>query len=97
VLDRWACFVAGLFLGGYYALAHLDDLGITHVLSVVNGPISRNMCIEILGSNSEDVSTAGRPLVRHHVSVILCQTPKPCQQTPARPGWQLCSKHDHAA
>jgi hypothetical protein len=57
-----------LFLGGYYALAHIDDLGITHVLSVVNGPISRNMCIEILGSDSEEVSAAGRPLIRHHVS-----------------------------
>ena len=87
-VDRWVYSVAGLFLGGYYALAHIDDLGITHVLSVVNGPISRNMCIEILGSDSEDVSAAGRPLVRHHVSVILCQMPNPCWHS-----WQQHSQH----
>lgn len=63
--------LAGLFLGGYYALAHIDDLGITHILSVVNGPVSRTMCTEILGSPHDNMSAAGRELVRHHVRAVL--------------------------
>ncbi len=53
----------GLFLGGYYALSHVPELGVTHILSVVNGEMSRNMCAELLGANT-------RPIVRHHVDLI---------------------------
>ena len=47
------CFVlfrdAGLFLGGYFALRHCEELGVTHILSIVNGEMSRNMCVELIG------------------------------------------------
>lgn len=58
---------AGLFLGGYYALSHVSDLGVTHILSVVNGEMSRNMCAELLGADT-------RPIVRHHVDVVDAET-----------------------
>jgi len=41
--------VCRLYLGGYFALSHAEELGITAVLSVVNGEMSRNMCEDLLG------------------------------------------------
>mmetsp|Transcript_13546 Transcript_13546/g.40966 ORF Transcript_13546/g.40966 Transcript_13546/m.40966 type:complete len:408 (-) Transcript_13546:632-1855(-) len=51
----------GLYLGGYFALSHAEELGITAVLSVVNGEMSRNMCQDLLGR---------APIhARHHVDL----------------------------
>ena len=35
--------------GGYFSLSHAEELGITALLSVVNGEASRNMCQDLLG------------------------------------------------